>query len=298
MVGLRSWAFSMPSDIMVVQKGRAVAKVRTPEAVAAPFWTKRTGLRPVPRVGGPPLCQDGHVFTEACLGPGAVVWRSRNDAPAEVPADGCVDLIADGDAVRVCGPQTRWLCSPGTDARGMLGLRLSAGTALRLLPECLPELRDQVVGLDSELGGSAPLRDLMLRAWESADPLAGLDSLLPALDVPEPWILLASRAASAGLRAPEAARRLDCSERTLRRRMLFTFGYSYTTLLRIRRAERARTLIAGGTGLAGAAAHAGYADQAHMCRDFARLVGASPGQWEDRAAKRSTALPSGSSTVA
>ena len=42
----------------------------------------------------------------------------------------------------------------------MLGLRLSAGTALRLLPECLPELRDQVVGLDSELGGSAPLHNL------------------------------------------------------------------------------------------------------------------------------------------
>lgn len=237
------------------------------------------------------------MFTEANLGPGAVVWRSQNGAPAEVPADGCVDLIADGDAVWVCGPQTRWLRSSETDAQGMLGLRMSAGTGLRLLPECLPALRDQVVhldSLDSTLCGSAPLRDLMLRAWESAEPRAELAPLTPSLGDPEPWTVLVSRAADAGLGATEVALRLECSERTLRRRMLSAFGYGYATLRQIRRAERARALIAGGMGLGRVAADAGYADQAHMCRDFARLVGASPARIAVRHAQN--ALPSSTST--
>lgn len=238
------------------------------------------------------------MLTETPLGPGAVVWRSRNGAPAKIPADGCVDLIADSGAVWICGPQTRWLRSSATGDQGMLGLRLSAGTALRLLPDCLPELRDQSLSLDSVVSGPPNLRDLMLRAWESATPRAELAPLQLALGAPEPWTLLVSRAADAGLRASEAARHLGCSDRTLRRRMLGAFGYGYATLLRIRRAERARALITAGTDLARAAAEAGYADQSHMCRDFAPLVGVSPRQWEGRTAKRSTALPSGSSTVA
>lgn len=244
------------------------------------------------------LCHHGGVLTETPLGPGAVVWRSQNGAPTEVPADGCVDLIADSGAVWICGPQTRWLRSSATDDQGMLGLRLSAGTALRLLPDCLPELRDQYISLDSVISGPPHLRDLMLRAWESATTRAELGPLQVTLGTPEPWTLLVSRAADVGLRASEAARHLGCSDRTLRRRMLSAFGYGYATLLRIRRAERARALIAAGTDLAQAAANAGYADQAHMCRDFTPLVGVSPRQWEGRTAKRSTALPSGSSAVA
>lgn len=228
------------------------------------------------------------MLTETPLGPGAVVWRSRNGAPAKIPADGCVDLIADSGAVWICGPQTRWLRSSATGAQEMLGLRLSAGTALRLLPDCLPELRDQSLSLDSVVSGPPNLRDLMLRAWESAAPHAELAPLRPALDAPEPWPLLVSRSADAGLRASEAAHHLGCSDRTLRRRMLSTFGYGYATLLRIRRAERARALISAGTDLARAAAEAGYADQAHMCRDFAPLVGASPARIAARHARNAT----------
>ena len=76
--------------------------------------------------------------------------------------------------------------------------------------------------------------------------------------------------------------------------MLSAFGYGYATLRQIRRAERARALIAGGMGLGRVAADAGYADQAHMCRDFARLVGASPARIAVRRAQN--ALPSSTST--
>ena len=94
-----------------------------------------------------------------------------------------------------------------------------------------------------------------------------------------------------------AARALGWSERTLRRRMLETFGYGYTTLARIERASRARSLLQQGLSLADVSVTTGYADQSHMTREFTRLVGATPAQFS-KAAKRSTLLPSGSSTVA
>lgn len=243
------------------------------------------------------------MFSESVLGPGAVLWRSCDAGPSPIPADGCVDLIAAGDRVWICGPQTRWLRSAGTDSEGMLGLRLSAGTALRLLPTDLPNLRDRSVDLGAALDGAAGqhaarLQDLMVRARESPAPQVLLTPLLEPLGAPQPWTALVDRAAGAGLASAQVAQRLECSQRSLRRRMLTAFGYGYTTLVRIRRAERARRLISCGTPLAQAAAEAGYADQSHMCRDFARFAGMSPGQLAGSAAKMSTASPSGSSTVA
>ncbi|MFD1226305.1 helix-turn-helix domain-containing protein [Pseudochrobactrum kiredjianiae] len=44
-----------------------------------------------------------------------------------------------------------------------------------------------------------------------------------------------------------------------------------------RRLQRARKMIAGGTALADAAQAAGFADQSHMTRLFARTYGMSPG---------------------
>ena len=46
-----------------------------------------------------------------------------------------------------------------------------------------------------------------------------------------------------------------------------------------KRIERARSLILDGLDLAGAAAAAGFADQAHMTRHFRRHLGATPGQF-------------------
>ncbi len=67
---------------------------------------------------------------------------------------------------------------------------------------------------------------------------------------------------------------------------------------RLERAHRAQTLLRAGTPLADAAARAGYADQPHLSREFRRVVGVSPRQFAGSTAKRSTELPSGSSSVA
>ena len=47
-------------------------------------------------------------------------------------------------------------------------------------------------------------------------------------DQTEPWVTTMRRFARTGASAREAARALDWSERTLRRRMLEAFGYGYT----------------------------------------------------------------------
>jgi len=66
----------------------------------------------------------------------------------------------------------------------------------------------------------------------------------------------------------------------LLRHFRHAYGLSPHEWLLQRRAERARGLISTGLPLADAAAAAGFADQSHMTRTFARLWGYSPGSWQ------------------
>ena len=60
------------------------------------------------------------------------------------------------------------------------------------------------------------------------------------------------------------------------RDLLGTSPYRYLVM---RRLERAKGLIAGGTSLAQSAIASGFADQSHMTRHFKQAYGVSPGQW-------------------
>ncbi|OPX14457.1 helix-turn-helix transcriptional regulator, partial [Gordonia sp. i37] len=73
---------------------------------------------------------------------------------------------------------------------------------------------------------------------------------------------------------------VSVSARTLHRMSLQHFGYGPKTLARILRMRTALALLDdAGEDLIGIAARAGYADHAHMCRDFAELTGAPPTAW-------------------
>lgn len=63
----------------------------------------------------------------------------------------------------------------------------------------------------------------------------------------------------------------------LLRRFKQAYGVTPYAWLQQQRTERARTLVARGTPLAAAAAAAGFADQSHMTRSFARQFGFTPG---------------------
>ena len=236
------------------------------------------------------------MYSETVLSEQRTLWQSAGGSAAIVPADGCVDLIVRSEQVLLCGPQTRVIHAPADGIQPTVGLRLEAGTARKVLPVALGELRNRVVELRTALGSEAvALYDLMMRASNASRPDLVLSELL--VDQAEPWVTTAHRLARTGASARDAARALDWSERTLRRRMLETFGYGYTTLARIERASRARSLLQQGLSLADVSVTTGYADQSHMTREFTRLVGATPAQFS-KAAKRLTLLPSGSSTVA
>jgi transcriptional regulator GlxA family with amidase domain len=68
--------------------------------------------------------------------------------------------------------------------------------------------------------------------------------------------------------------------RRLERKFLDRVGVSPKRLARVFRLQKAVQLLASGeaTGWAEVAAASGYADQAHLTREFAELVGASPQQ--------------------
>jgi AraC-like DNA-binding protein len=80
-------------------------------------------------------------------------------------------------------------------------------------------------------------------------------------------------------RAEGVAERLDVSERQLRRRCQAAVGYGPATLRRVLRFRRFVAWADAGAAdgdLATVAADLGYADQAHLTRECARLAGLTP----------------------
>ncbi|HYM70106.1 MAG TPA: helix-turn-helix transcriptional regulator, partial [bacterium] len=59
--------------------------------------------------------------------------------------------------------------------------------------------------------------------------------------------------------------------------------HAYQTQVRV---ERARSLLRNGVPIAEAAAAVGFYDQAHLTRQFKRVIGVTPGQYVGAAAPR------------
>ncbi len=72
------------------------------------------------------------------------------------------------------------------------------------------------------------------------------------------------------------------SRRHFTERFRAEFGQSPKTVARIMRFERSRRLVSSGVALAAVADACGYADQAHLTRDWQALAGLTPGQWRRR----------------
>lgn len=148
---------------------------------------------------------------------------------------------------------------------------------------------------------SPAYRDLLSAAWDMNDPvdtlrqaeigtavaevLEGLASPrpvrrspldLPALvrvreiltEVPQPMFSVAELERQAGL-----------DRWTLARQFRAAFGTSPTRFRTMRQLDRVRTLLQSGASLTDASAHAGFADQCHMSRQFKLAYGCSPGKW-------------------
>jgi AraC-like DNA-binding protein len=142
-----------------------------------------------------------------------------------------------------------------------------------LLAEELYELRDSAARF-------AALDRALLKQFEAAPPH-------PRPDVECAWQLL--RASGGRMPIEELARRLGCSRRHLARRFAEDVGATPKQAARLIRFEAARRRVQAAAGadrlvaagadrapLARIAAECGYADQAHMAREFRELAGAPP----------------------
>ncbi|MCK2243136.1 MULTISPECIES: helix-turn-helix transcriptional regulator [unclassified Crossiella] len=210
------------------------------------------------------------------------LWTDRSSGPRaqRVVPDGCLDLLwLDGRLV-VTGPDTGPREARLPPGGLLVGLRLRPGAGSLLLGKIPAErLRDRTVdvedlwgvrGLAEQFDGSPDvptIGGLVQRIATGRLALCGeLDPVVMtasrALDVPAPLSVMA------------LADRLGVSERSLRRRITGAVGYGPKTLARILRFQRVLRDNQG--NLADLAAAHGYADQAHLSREFRRLAGHPP----------------------
>jgi AraC-like DNA-binding protein len=201
--------------------------------------------------------------------------------------DGCADILCcnDGEPFLV-GPdtQTRWLGFP--DGLVITALRFRPG-ALRAVAGCdATEVLNASVAL-ADLGGARGLAG-DLHAAESAHlRIALLEAWVRARVSVSRRDLAVSAACRALARRPDVAigglaAQLGWSVRMLHREFTATCGYGPKHMQRILRVQR--TLQLAGAlrepmRLDALAASAGFADQAHMSRDFRAITGFSPGSY-------------------
>jgi AraC-like DNA-binding protein len=215
----------------------------------------------------------------ACLWAGIV----PDDADREtlVLPDGCSDLIwEEGIGCYVAGPDTG--PAPSTSKAGtvIVGARFrpSAGSGLLGVP--LSEIRDQRVPLADLLPAAAQRLPATLDPARAAGRLLDTVGLLAAdgaLDQAMTRAVTLLRDPSA--RAENVADDVGLSARQLRRRCHTAVGYGPKTLQRVFRFQCFVRMLddpAGPPDLAIAAAHAGYADQAHLTRECRELSGLTP----------------------
>ena len=207
-------------------------------------------------------------------------WEQRVDDRTgayvqRVLPDACADVIvsADGRAI-VVGPATSAhlvRLPAGEFLRGVRFRTAAAGAALGLPAQ---EVRDLEVPLSDLFGAEEAARaaDRIRRG----EPPGFLDRGERDLRVE---FALSGFGRDAASRVVDVAGELDLSERQLRRLVLAHTGLEPRTLRRVVRLQRFLALAdraAPDGTLAGLAAGAGYADQAHLSREVRSLSGLTP----------------------
>lgn len=217
-----------------------------------------------------------------------VVRVAGRRGPSSIIPDGCADIMAYDDAPpHVAGPDaiTRWTTLH--EGTVITGIRLRPG-AVRTILGC--DARDIV-------NGGASLSDLAPGAALLHVRLLTAATLLQRHALLEDWVRGSLTHAASGDRAVIAACRLIAADprielgtiarqftwtaRTMHRQFRAACGYGPKHLQRIMRIQAAIRAVheAAPVRLAGVAAAAGYADQAHMSRDFRDITGFSPREY-------------------
>jgi AraC-like DNA-binding protein len=215
----------------------------------------------------------------------ACTWTRRPfDGPIEarVVPDACVDVVWREDGLlQVAGPDTVPV-RVRTGGLRHVGARFVPGAAPGLLgwpASALRDLRVDVADLWGR-GRAGSLAERLSAAPERAEQILvqAIQQELERASPPDPLVrALVGRLGGGRLGVAAAAADLGLSERQLRRRCETAVGYGPKTLDRILRFQRFRALARrSGAPLVELALAAGYADQAHLNREYMRLAGATP----------------------
>jgi AraC-like DNA-binding protein len=218
-------------------------------------------------------------------------WRITADeaplTPNRICPDGCADIVLTGDGtVRAIGTMRTAAVVALSGRVDVLGVRFQPGAALAFFDVPLAELTDATAGVE-ELGWHA--------ARNVGDQLSGIPAITGKIALIETML----RARQAGLDRRAAPRWLraalqllegsdaglqrvrdevGASERTHERQFREMVGLSPKTFQRVARFRRAleRMQRRSRAPYAAVAAEAGYADQAHLIREFKALAGITP----------------------
>lgn len=156
------------------------------------------------------------------------------------------------------------------------------------------ELAARMVTLDDL--GDTDMRYLRQRLWEERDWQRRLDLAerfvmerlrrAPPADPALRWAYGQMLASRGDIRVAEIAGKLDWSRKHLSQRFQSQLGLTPKAIARIIRFHAALAMARrnGKADWADIAAACGYADQAHLTRDFSEFAGTSPAQWQARAA--------------
>ena len=235
------------------------------------------------------------------------VWFARGSqaefAHAEpIVPDGCVELVfnlsepfeqVDGAGLRqrqardlLIGPSLQPTTAVPTGDVDLLGLRLRPGRTSAFFETPMSSLTDRLIPMSSVLPGSDRLLDNLReqRVEQRLDYLGdafgerarrsgkrgSLASVATALDA------IATRHGAVSIKALAAA--AGVSSRHLERRFREEVGLGAKQIARIARVQHALSMMARCPAWSGAdvAAWCGYADQAHLIREFTALTGSTP----------------------
>jgi AraC-like DNA-binding protein len=229
----------------------------------------------------------------------ACTWVARSGesgAPSPIIVDACSDVVVVGDsAPHVAGPATRTHLVSVPPHTTVVGIRFRPGATRAVFGCDAPELRDADVELRAACGHATSVLEADLSAADTTDVTrAALERWVTgrlgarldrdALTLRAAHALVADRELSVAALGDT----LGWSARRLHREITATCGYGPKLLQRIVRLQRTlrfarrRAMTNRRPTLAMLALDVGYADQAHMTREFRDLTGFTPRELLER----------------
>jgi len=219
----------------------------------------------------------------AALRPAVVcLWAqtATQDRETLILPDACTDLIWEqGRGTYLAGPDTAAALARMVPGTAIFGIRFPPGAGGPVMKVPLSRVRDQRVDLADLLPAAARRLPGDLDPGTAAARLLDLAGTLVTGSTADRDVAHAARLLrDPQVRVEDVAAEVGLSLRQLRRRCDAAAGYGPKTLQRILRFRRFVSRIDSGQGtdLAAAAAEAGYADQAHLTRECARMSGLTP----------------------